>query len=257
MVLGSPPLGLHASRWNVFTMAMMAHSASLRMAAFINPVFQAPNVVEIDVDSTLIQEFMALLDEDVLTGHFTCTQPNWASDIRWISPDTLDAFRFFQSRFERLAIASHVRPWLHIDNTVRMYSGFLVTRSLCEAPDFHVDWRDTGHQAFTLLTPITDHADDFGLLYQRCDGSVAVYPYRLGKALIFGDDFLHSTQPGRSLLPVALLSFTFGTDRMEYWPPIAVTAAHQGNLVRLPDGHFLVRNIDDPEESRRVTLAPR
>lgn len=57
-------------------MAIMAHSASLRMAAFVNPVFQAPNVIEIDVDPTLIQEFMALLDEDVLTGRFTCTQPN-------------------------------------------------------------------------------------------------------------------------------------------------------------------------------------
>lgn len=226
------------------------------MAGFINPVLQAPNVLEIDVDLTVIHEFRTLLDEQVLAGRFNCMQPNWSSDIRWISPDTLDAFRFFQSRFERLGIAAHVRPWLDLESCVRMYSGFLVTRSRCEAPDFHVDWQDTGLQAFTLLTPITDNADQFGLLYKRCDGEVAAYSYRMGKALIFGDDFLHSTQPGLSLLPVALLSFTFGSDRMEYWPRIAVTAANQGNLVRLPDGHFLVRNFDDPNQLARVALAP-
>lgn len=226
------------------------------MTGFINPDLQAPNVLEIDVDPEVIQEFMSLLDEAVLVGRFTCMQPNWASDIRWISPDSLDAFRFFQSRVERLGIATHVQPRLDIDHCVRMYNGFLVTRSRCVAPDFHVDWQDTGNQAFTLLTPITNNSDEFGLLYKRCDGSVAVYPYRLGKALIFGDQFLHSTQPGSSLLPVALLSFTFGTDRMEHWPRIAVTAAHQGNLIRLPDGHFLVRTFDDPQALNNVTIAP-
>lgn len=224
------------------------------MAAFVNPVLEAPNVLEIEVDPEVMREFGALLDDAVLEGRFNCTQPNWASDIRWISPDTLEAFRFFQARFDRLGIAAHVRPWLDLNSCVRMYSGFLVTRSHCDAPTFHVDWQDTGNQAFTLLTPITDNADEFGLLYKRCDGSVAVYPYQLGRALIFGDGFIHSTQPGRSLLPVALLSFTFGSDKMEHWPRIALTAAQQGNLVRLPDGHFLVRNFDDPDALQRVTL---
>lgn len=225
------------------------------MTGFSNPILKAPNVLEIDVDLNVIHEFTALLDEQVLHGRFTCMQPNWSSDIRWISPDTLDTFRFFQSRFERLGIAAHVRPWLDIESCVRMYSGFLVTRSHCEAPDFHMDWRDTGHQAFTLLTPITNNADEFGLLYKRCDGEVVAYPYQMGKALIFGDNFVHSTQPGHSLLPVALLSFTFGTDRMEYWERISKTAANQGNLVRLPDGRFQVRNFDDPDQLSQVFLS--
>jgi hypothetical protein len=139
------------------------------MVGFNNSALQAPNVLEVDVDLSVIHEFRALLDEQVLHGRFNCMQPNWSSDIRWISPDTLDAFRFFQARFERLGIAAHVRPWLDIENCVRMYSGFLVTRSHCEAPDFHVDWHDTGLQAFTLLTPITYNANEFGLLYKRCD----------------------------------------------------------------------------------------
>lgn len=106
-----------------------------------------------------------------------------------------------------------------------------------------------------VSTAITDNADEFGLLSKRCDGEVVAYPYQLGKALIFGDDFMHSTQPGHSLLPVALLSFPFSIDRMEYWERIAVTAANQCNLVRLPDGRFQVRNFDHPGQLAQTTLS--
>lgn len=119
-----------------------------------------------------------------------------------------------------------------------------MTRSTCDQPDFHVDWIDTKLQAHTMLAPVAEAPPGFGLLYQGLDGSIAHYDYRLGKPLLFGDGFLHSTQPGHSPSPVALLSFTFGTDKMEYWPKIAATAAGHGNLVRRPDGSFMVADID-------------
>jgi hypothetical protein len=197
---------------------------------------------EIDVDLAVIQEFKSLLGDTALANQFITIDPNWDSDVRWISPNSPETFSYFQSRFERLDIASHVLPWLDIETCVRMYSGFFVTRSRCEAPTFHVDWQNTGNQAFTLLTPITDNTDGFGMLYREYDGSESVYSYKQGKALILGDDFIHSTQPGRSEQPVTLLSFTFGTDKMEYWPNIALTAANQGNLFCLPDGSFQTRN---------------
>jgi hypothetical protein len=170
----------------------------------------------------------------------------------WISPNTLDDFRFFHECFDRLGFYKEVVDVLDIIQTVRMYSGFLVSRSHCSQPNFHVDWEDTDLQAFTMLGPLTEVPPGFGLLYQRLDGSIAQYDYRLGKALLFGDGFLHSTQPGSSSSPVVLLSFTFGTDKMEYWERIATTAASQGNLVRRPDGSFLVADFDtcSPQPSR-------
>jgi hypothetical protein len=66
----------------------------------------------------------------------------------------------------------------------------------------------------------------------------AEYAYRRGEAIILGDHFSHSTRPGASPEPVALLSFTFGTDRMEHWDKIALTAGRQSDLFRLPDGRF-------------------
>ena len=60
----------------------------------------------------------------------------------------------------------------------------------------------------------------------------------MGEAIIFGDNFSHSTKPGRSTKPVILLSFTFGTDKMEHWEKIFRTAGYQSKLVCRPDGEF-------------------
>jgi hypothetical protein len=67
----------------------------------------------------------------------------------------------------------------------------------------------------------------------------------VGEAVIFGDKFLHSTKPAQSERPVILLSFTFGTDKMKHWPKIWESIGTQSNLVRLPNGTFLVRDIVD------------
>lgn len=215
------------------------------MKYFHNDVLDAPNVLEFDVDTSIVGEFASLAQE-LPAGQYTVCRPNWSSDMQWISPNTIDAYRWFQTRFQRLGIPDRLAPYLDIDRSVRMYSGFLVSRSYCSGPDWHLDWIDTNNEAFTLLTPITETPPDFGLVYQRSDGTEGTYRYTAGKAIVFGDHFTHSTRPGRSDHPVVLLCFTFGTDKMQYWPAIEPTAGSQGNLIRLPDGRFLVRDIDDP-----------
>jgi hypothetical protein len=211
---------------------------------FHNHDLDALNVLEVDVDLRVIARLEPFLGTHQTSSDFYRLQPPWASDIEWISPNTLAMFRVFREVFDDLNVAATVEPLLDIAEAPRLYSGFFVSRSRCAAPNFHEDWIDTLHQAFTLITPIQLGDPPTGLLYKRVDGSESRYPYQRGKALIFGDKFIHSTEPGCCAPPVVLLSFTFGTDRMRYWDRIARTGAYQGNLVRRPDGTFLCHDFD-------------
>lgn len=207
------------------------------MKHFLNSAMLAPNVMTVAVDPAIVDRF-ALFADSVDAGEYASHHPRWNSDIRWISPRTEAGFAPFDAAFAELGIADHVRPYLDLEREVRLYAGFVVVRSRCEAPDFHLDWIDTGNEAFTLLTPIGAPRGGFGLLYRTLAGAVADYDYRVGEAILFGDNFVHSTRPGQSTEPVALLCFNFGTDKIEHWPRIRTTAAYQGELVRRPDGRF-------------------
>ena len=191
----------------------------------------------IDVDPAVVREFLPIARRRP-SRHFSVVRPRWSSNIRWIGPRSPEAYRLFESAFHRLGIASHVEPMLDLDHEPRMYAGFLVTRRRCRTPDFHVDWRDTNGQAFTLMTPVGGSASGFGLLYRDDSGMVRDYDYRSGEAVLFSDDFLHSTKPGSSDQPVVLLCFTFGTDRMKYWDRIRATSGSQSALTCRPDGRF-------------------
>jgi hypothetical protein len=191
----------------------------------------------IDVDPAIVREFLPIARRRP-TRHFSVVRPRWNSDIRWIGPRSPEAYRLFESAFQRLGIAAQVEPMLDIDHEPRMYAGFLVRRRRCRNPDFHVDWRDTDRQAFTLMTPVGGDASGFGLLYRDDSGAVRHYGYRPGEAVFFSDDFLHSTKPGSSDQPVVLLCFTFGTDRMKYWDRIRARSGSQSALTSRPDGRF-------------------
>jgi len=111
------------------------------------------------------------------------------------------------------------------------------------------------NEAFTVLTPISDNARNFGLLYRKATGEIADYEYRSGEGILFGDNFLHSTKPGASDEPVALLCFQFGTDRMEHWPAIYAQMYRQVTQVRRPDGRFVRTGVRAPEELRSQYLS--
>ena len=191
----------------------------------------------VGVNPSIVREFADLARRRP-SRHFSIVRPRWNSDIRWIGPRSPEGYRLFESAFRRLGIARHVEPMLELDHEPRMYAGFLVTRRRCGAPDFHVDWRDTGQQAFTLMTPVSGNESGFGLLYRDGSGTIREYDYEAGEAIFFTDDFLHSTKPGSSDEPVVLLCFTFGTDRMKYWDRIRATSGSQSALMSRPDGRF-------------------
>lgn len=209
------------------------------MRHFLNTDMLAPNVTTVPVCVEIVREMAPLAASAFDSSEFCIARPPWRSDVEWISPKSIEGYRKFQSVFDRLGIADRVAGYLDLDHAVRLYASFLVIRSECAAADFHQDWEKTNNEAFTLITPVTDNAAGFGLIYRKLDGEIGEYDYKMGEAIIFGDNFSHSTKPGRSSEPVILLSFTFGTDKMEHWEKIFRTAGYQSKLVCRPDGEFI------------------
>nr|WP_314446852.1 hypothetical protein [uncultured Sphingomonas sp.] len=207
------------------------------MKHFLDAEWLAPNVKRIAIDPAIAASFADLAGSSLPPGYHV-ERPAWESDIRWISAAEERTFARFEAAFDALDVGAAVADHVAVDRAIRLFQGFVVVRSECRQPDFHLDWADAGNQAFTLLTPIGQPTPGFGLLFKTLTGETRSYDYREGEAVIFGDHFLHSTAPGRSEQPTALLSFTFGTDRMEDWPAIRKTAGFQGGLVRRPDGVF-------------------
>jgi hypothetical protein len=209
------------------------------MKHFLNREMLAVNVKTFPVDPAILAEFA---DPSRLPGRLISVAPKrdkWHSDIEWISADDEEGFAAFESAFERLGIAAQAAPYLDLDREVRLYFGFLVTRSRCTEPYFHCDWNGQNNEAFTFMAPVTANASGFGLLYKRLKGDTAEYEYRSDEAILFGDNFVHSTKPGLSDEPVVLLSFEFGTDKMEHWPNIHDRLKKQATCLRRPDGAFI------------------
>jgi hypothetical protein len=212
-----------------------------RMKHFFNPDLRVFNATAIPVDYAIVEEFKPLTKGDLDAADFDViiARPSkWKSDIRWISASNPTTFRIFESAFERLGIGAAVAAYLDIDREPRLYFGSLVVRGQCDEAYFHADWRGVDNDAFTFLTPITDNGEDFGLLYHNYRNEIAEYRYRTGEGIVFGDHFVHSTKPGTSDEPVALLCFEFGTDRMEHWDKVYGSINAQAHLFKLPNGEF-------------------
>jgi hypothetical protein len=205
------------------------------MRHFLDRDWVAPNVMRVPIDAAVADSFADVMVDPTPPGYHT-ERPHWNSDIRWISAANEATFARFQAAFDALDVARHVQEFVAVERQIRMYQGFVVLRSQCRKTDFHVDWDETGNQAFTLLTPIGPPTPGFGLVFKTLTEETRTYDYSASEALIFGDLFLHSTQPGSSDTPAGLLCFNFGTDRMEDWPAIKKTAGAQGGIVRRPDG---------------------
>jgi len=211
------------------------------VARFIDPDLNAPNATVIPVDPGIVSEFEPLVTGPFPKGEYSVVRPRWQSDLQWISAQTPRSFGLFQSAFDRMNVAAHVADYLDLDDAPRLYAGFLLVRSRCTSTDFHVDWLETNNQAFTLITPLDQRIRGFGLVYRDVDGRVREYDYRPGEAILFGNEFIHSTKPGSSDRPVAMLCFQFGTDKMAYWDSIMRTAGYQSFFIQQPDGRYAVR----------------
>ena len=214
----------------------------------LNEEFNAFNVVEFSVDTKLLDTIKKIASSPLRRDDFYCTRPEWSSNIQWESTNSFESFKIFNDLFKKLITSDGmqlVREHIAYQEKIVMYSGFLVIRSECTAPNFHTDWVDeSGTNAFTLITPLIHDSDGLNLSFKDNAGLVRKYEYEFGKCLAFSSKFLHSTEEGASSSPSVLLSMTFGTDRMEYWDSISKSAAEQGKLHRLPNGQFVHKSFD-------------
>lgn len=207
---------------------------------FLNDSMLAPNVLTAQVDMDIVREFSELaLNPDPGPDYLSVMPWKDFNDILWISAKTEAAFRVFQSAFERMDVAKYVREYLDIDHDVHFYAGFVHTRRVCKEANFHVDWKLTNNEAFTLLTPVCGFENEQKLLYKKLTGEVAEYVYKPGEAIIFGDHFIHSTPPGVADPPFGLLVLYFGSDKMEHWGKLLRTQGRQAALLHRPDGEFV------------------
>ena len=200
----------------------------------------------------------------------------WSSDVTWLSVDDTATFDVFRRIFEQCELAKTFRSICQCEADPRLYSASFVMRSRCEEPNMHVDYLEgVGARALTLMTPLRafprarsiggagNGGGEFQLVYEEArpaaDGGGAAaaapapsvpapfrvrrYEYQLGKAVIFGGGFKHSTEPGHAAddEPHCYLCFTFGTDRLEHWPLIAQTIdGDQSRMLCRPDGKMVL-----------------
>ena len=174
--------------------------------------------------------------ESEITGirlHSIC--PGWNGDLRWISSGDATGFAFFDKYFDKLGVVEKTKELFGDCGELIMYSGFFVVRSHTTNPYYHIDYSAAvGLNAFTLMTPVTQTGEFGNLLYHDANGEEQVYKYSRGKAVCFGGDFYHSTEPFESPEPYVFLCFTFGVTDMEIWDSIAETAAEQSLIYRHP-----------------------
>jgi len=215
---------------------------------FFNEELNAHNVVEFSFDEKILNGIKKIASSPLRRDDFYCARPKWSSNVKWESANSFKSFKIFNDAFRNLIINNGmqlVREHIAYKERIIMYSGFLVIRSECTAPNFHVDWdTECGSNAFTLITPLIQPKDRVNLLYKDNEGLERKYEYEFGKCIAFSSNFLHSTEVGTSSSPSVLLSMTFGTDRMECWDAISKTAAEQGLMCRLPNGQFVHKSIE-------------
>ncbi|MEZ0368098.1 MAG: hypothetical protein ACAI44_03315 [Candidatus Sericytochromatia bacterium] len=158
--------------------------------------------------------------------------------LLWLSNNTARTFALFRRFFDRLGITADLRQLVDFRRQIVMYSGFFVIGNRAEEEMWHFDYRP-GANAYTLITPLFALASGHGqLLYKDRDGQSRSYHYRLGEAIVFGEGFLHSTEPYQPVAePRVLVSMTFGTDKWDYWEILSQNIQEQSNYFIQPCGH--------------------
>ena len=156
---------------------------------FYNTRLGAPNVLELHVPPEVVNRTTPILADlqDALrryrtelprygsassrVGGFFFSRPLWASDITWVSADDDRAHTFFQGIFDELNVSRRMAQYIEHDENITLYTAFIVYRTKCTAPNYHVDYEPgVGTNAFTMMIPLSDLAllqerDDFQLLY--------------------------------------------------------------------------------------------
>jgi hypothetical protein len=82
------------------------------MKVFYNDAFQAPNVLTIPVDFSKIRHLKERFQSEEHSHKYAVSSPDWSSDIKWISPNTIEEFKLFDNVFRDLGVAEFVREYV-------------------------------------------------------------------------------------------------------------------------------------------------
>ena len=227
---------------------------------FFNRKLNANNVIEVGINTEKLKELEIIkksyiwnTNKDIFSAEeFTSRKPSWGGDMEWISSNNMNTYNLFQKGFHSLGLDKIFRDKdiIECQNQLRLYAGFFLKRSSSKK-SFHFDWKgNLKNNAFTLLTPLYQEEDALHLLYEDLSGKECKYKYEIGKGILFGSDFKHSTEAGKSSNASILLCFQFGTDLPEYNEAIYDAMGSQTPLMILPDG----RCIHDKKNGPKVKI---
>lgn len=157
--------------------------------------------------------------------------------LLWISSDDHVTYQVFKNLYDALNIEAEIKKLIDYDQHIVVYSGFFVVGDHLDKELWHVDYFDNAN-AFTLISPLFDLDAQHGRLLYADEQQVRQrYEYKTGEAIIFGDTFLHTTEPYPKNKPRVLFSLAFGTDKTQYWEILEKTIGAQSRFMYLPCGH--------------------
>lgn len=158
--------------------------------------------------------------------------------LLWISANDAHTYNIFKTFMSELDIMDDIKELVDFDNKIEVYCGFFVVGKSMDRQTWHKDYRD-GANAYTLITPLFELDKSHGnLMYKDALSAIKTYEYKMNEAIVFGDGFEHATEPYSETDALrVMLSFTFGTDKKQYWKTLRETIGCQSNYMILPCGH--------------------
>lgn len=196
----------------------------------IAPYLQAPEQQRL-LEGIYYQSQTIAMDDYYLLSYDTYP-------LLWVTNHNLKTHGIFERFFKSLKLKVSMRDLIKYKKKLIMYSGFFVVSNRANELMWHYDYRP-GAEAYTLITPLFDWEPEHGHLnYQNKDQEVKTYPYKQGQAIVFGEGFLHSTQPYPTASKIrVLVSFTFGTDQWDSWEILKQNITEQSYFYKQPCGH--------------------
>ncbi len=158
--------------------------------------------------------------------------------LLWISNNNAHTYEIFKLFMDELDIMDDIKELVDFENKIEVYCGFFVVGKKMDRETWHNDFQD-GANGYTLITPLFELDESHGhLMHKDQAANTKIHEYKMSEAVVFGDGFEHATQlyPETDKLRV-MLSFTFGTDKIEHWPVLKQTIGAQSNYMILPCGH--------------------
>ncbi|HHJ35662.1 MAG TPA: hypothetical protein ENJ87_07840 [Gammaproteobacteria bacterium] len=158
--------------------------------------------------------------------------------LLWVSNNNAHTYNIFKTFMTELDIMDDIKELVDFENRIEVYCCFFVVGKKMDRETWHKDYFD-GANGYTLITPLFELDSSHGnLMYKDKDAGNKIYEYKMNEAIIFGDGFEHATQPYPETETLrVMLSFTFGTDKKEYWDTLKETIGEQSNYMILPCGH--------------------